>query len=91
MRTTSSEHFAWSPIRWRCERPRSSEHLVQLLQTRHATLMAQRPEAEPGRFKQAANRAGDTHFVAPDCVRGTLRQAMALYADLGAGRREPSS
>jgi fido (protein-threonine AMPylation protein) len=58
---------------------------VQLVQSRHATLMEQRPEAEPGRFKQTPNRDGDTHFVAPDDVPGTLRRGMALYTDLGAG------
>ena len=65
--------------------PQRFDHLVQLLGARHATLMAQRPEAEPGTFKQAPNRAGDTHFVDPEYVRGTLRKGMELYADLGVG------
>ncbi|HET7503726.1 MAG TPA: Fic family protein [Kofleriaceae bacterium] len=65
--------------------PRQFEHLVQLLQARHATLMEQRPEAEPGRFKQTPNRAGDTHFVDPAYVRGTLRRGLELYTDLAAG------
>jgi hypothetical protein len=65
--------------------PQRLDHLVQLLGARHATLMAQRPEVEPGSFKQTPNRAGDTHFVDPAYVRGTLRKGMELYADLGAG------
>jgi fido (protein-threonine AMPylation protein) len=47
--------------------------------------MAQRPEVEPGAFKQTANRAGDIHFVDPAYVHGTLRKGLELYADLGAG------
>jgi hypothetical protein len=65
--------------------PQSFEQLLQLLEARHAVLMAQRPEAEPGTFKQTANRAGDSHFVDPAYVRGTLRKGLELYADLGAG------
>lgn len=65
--------------------PQSFAHLIQLLTARHVTLMGQRPEAEPGTFKQAPNRAGDTHFVDPAYVRGTLRKGMELYADLGGG------
>jgi fido (protein-threonine AMPylation protein) len=65
--------------------PQRFEHLVQLLTARHATLMEQRPEVEPGKFKQQPNRAGDTHFVDPGYVLGTLRKGMELYADLGVG------
>ncbi|HEX7838773.1 MAG TPA: Fic family protein [Kofleriaceae bacterium] len=65
--------------------PERFEQLLQLLASRHRTLMAERPEAEPGRFKDKPNRAGDTHFVDPAYVRGTLRKGMELYLDLGAG------
>jgi hypothetical protein len=36
--------------------------------------MGGRPDRFPGRYKTAANRAGDTEFVAPDLVAGTLRR-----------------
>ncbi|HEX3481521.1 MAG TPA: Fic family protein [Kofleriaceae bacterium] len=65
--------------------PHDFDQLLQLLQARHRTLMAARPEAEPGAFKQAPNRAGDTHFVDPVYVRGTLRKGMELYLALSPG------
>ena len=36
-------------------------------------------------FKEKPNRAGSTHFVAPDLVRGTLRQGFDLARSLGEG------
>jgi len=77
-------HLVSDPTEMRTT-PRDFEHLMQLLASRHALLMAQRPEAEPGALKQTPNRAGDTHFVDPAYVRGTLRHGLALYADLDAG------
>lgn len=65
--------------------PGDFDQLLQLLQSRHRTLMAQRPEVDPGKLKDTPNRAGDTHFVEPAYVRGTLRQAMELYRDLRPG------
>jgi len=65
--------------------PRDLDQLLQLLQSRHRTLMAQRPEAEPGAFKHRPNRAGDTHFVDPAYLRGTLRRGTALYLELRPG------
>ena len=65
--------------------PHGFDQLVQLLESRHRTLMAERPEADPGKFKDEPNHAGDTHFVDPAYVRGTLRKAMELHADLRPG------
>jgi hypothetical protein len=61
------------------------EGLLHLLRARHARMMARRPEAEPGTFKTKPNRAGDTAFVHPEYVLGTLRKGMALYEDLRPG------
>jgi Fic family protein len=52
--------------------PSSADELIELLKSRHATLLAGRPEKQPGRFKEEINRAGDTVFVAPELVAGTL-------------------
>lgn len=52
--------------------PTSGHDLLDLLQSRHATLMAARPDKHPGRFKQQANYAGGYRFVEPDAVEGTL-------------------
>ena len=45
---------------------------LQLLRSRHATIMAGRPGKRPGLFKEAANRAGNSVFVLPGLVAGTL-------------------
>jgi len=61
--------------------PQTADQLVSILLTRHAIMLDARPEALPGRFKERANRAGTTLFVAPDLVEATLR------AGFDAGRR----
>lgn len=65
--------------------PANYDEFIQLLQQRHATLMAARPEERPGYFKEKANRAGATHFVAPELVRGTLQQGFELARSVGDG------
>jgi hypothetical protein len=65
--------------------PNEFEAFVQLVCKRHATMLAQRPEAKPGLFKTEPNRAGDTRFVHPDYVSGTLRKGWELYEGLEAG------
>jgi Fic family protein len=62
--------------------PVSGDDLIDLLQQRHAILMAGRPEKRPGEFKNQANRAGSTLFVAPRLVRGTVLAAFERYAQL---------
>jgi hypothetical protein len=62
--------------------PHGYDDLRGLLLTRHAVLLARRPEASPGRFKERANRAGSTDFVAPDLVEGTLRRGFELAEKL---------
>lgn len=63
----------------------SYDGFIELLQRRHSLLMSARPEEQPGRFKERPNRAGSTHFVAPDLVRGTLRQGFDLARSLTEG------
>jgi hypothetical protein len=48
------------------------------LAARHAVMTAQRPEANPGEFKRAPNRAGSTWFVDPAFVQGTLIEGAEL-------------
>jgi hypothetical protein len=50
--------------------------------TRHAQLMSGRPEINPGQFKTFSNRAGDTVFVAPDLVEGTMKEAHAMLRSI---------
>lgn len=62
--------------------PRDFGGLARILRERHRVLMAGRPEARPGEFKVAPNRAGQTSFVAPGLVPGTLEQGFSLYRSL---------
>ncbi len=62
--------------------PGSSDELLEILKARHALLLGGRPEKRPGQFKETANRAGVTVFVAPDLVMGTLAKGFDLYRSL---------
>lgn len=62
--------------------PRDADSLFKLLKARHAILMEARPDKLPGAFKQASNRAGQTVFVAPDLVEGTLARGFEFYPSL---------
>ncbi|HLZ82253.1 MAG TPA: Fic family protein [Caulobacteraceae bacterium] len=62
--------------------PRDVPGFLQLLKSRHATLMAGRPDKDPGLFKRELNRAGQTVFVAPDQVEGTLARGFDVYRSL---------
>jgi hypothetical protein len=62
--------------------PQSSEAVLDLLQSRHGAIMAGRPEASPGKFKERANQLGTMIFVAPEDVRGTLIEGFRIYRRL---------
>lgn len=57
----------------------------ELLQSRHLTIMTMRPDKSPGQFKLKANRAGGTHFVEPDLVKGTLLKGWEMQQGLSDG------
>jgi hypothetical protein len=69
----------------RAKTPSSADELLSLLSTSHARIMGGRPEERPGRFKTEPNRAGNTEFVAPTRVRGTLRRGFEYYGALSPG------
>ncbi len=58
--------------------------LVQLRE-RHADQMRERPEDGPGEFKEQPNRAGNTEFVLPKLVRGTLVEGSKLLPSVPGG------
>lgn len=62
--------------------PKDFEEFEDLLSSRHASILEGRPEKRPGQYKLLPNVAGMTRFVAPDLVRGTLRQGFELYRGL---------
>lgn len=55
------------------------------LKERHADQMKERPEVGPGEFKATRNRAGNTEFVAPRLVRGTLTEGSQLLPTVPPG------
>lgn len=65
--------------------PKTSAELLELLQNRHAYLMKERPDKRPGEFKNKPNKAGNTYFVAPKDVIGTLGAGFELYKILRDG------
>ncbi len=62
--------------------PGNGDELLALLKTRHALLMAARPDKKPGQFKDRNNYAGQTAFVDYLLVRGTLIKGYDLYQAL---------
>ena len=59
--------------------PESFDDFISLITSRHHAVMEARPDKLPGGFKQEPNRAGETHFVAPTLVQGTLLQGFDMY------------
>ncbi len=65
--------------------PDNADELLNLLTERHAIIMKERPDKMPGILKSKANKAGDTLFVLPSHVEGTLSQAFSIYQSLPQG------
>jgi len=65
--------------------PSSAEALEELIRKRHLTLMSERPDVTPGEYKRRPNRAGDTHFVDPGLITGTLKEGFIRYEALPMG------
>jgi Fic family protein len=54
------------------------EQFIESLQHDHRDIMEARQDVQPGCFKATANAAGNTVFVQPDSVRGTLLEGFDL-------------
>jgi hypothetical protein len=65
--------------------PSTVEELEVFLADANHAVLEGRPEKLPGEYKEKPNRAGQTIFVAPDLVRGTLREGFKLYGTLPPG------
>jgi Fic family protein len=59
--------------------PKTESELLELIKERHAFIMANHKGANAGLFKEETNRAGNTIFVQPQLVRGTLLKSFNLY------------
>ena len=60
----------------------TADEFLQLLRSRHATILGGRPDRRPGFFKEVPNRAGDSAFVLPGLVDGTLAAGWRRLSDL---------
>jgi len=65
--------------------PRTAEELLSLLKNRHHYLMSARSDKQPGIFKDKPNQAGNTLFVEPKNVIGTLCHGFDIYQTLEEG------
>ncbi len=74
-----------SDPRLRATVPSDLPSLERLLRTTHARMLSGRPEVSPGDYKTIANRAGNTTFVDPRLVRGTLAEGLKRQLTLPPG------
>jgi hypothetical protein len=58
------------------------DEFTEEIRERNHLLLDARPEKEPGQFKTDANRAGNTVFVMPEFVTGTLREGFAMMGGI---------
>lgn len=56
----------------------NAETFIDRLTGMHTMILQGRTDKRPGQFKTEPNRAGETHFVEPHLVRGTLSQAFEI-------------
>ena len=59
--------------------PTSADELIDLLQSRHKTLLSARTVKHPGLFRMQNNRAGNSYFVDCGLVKGTLKKGFDFY------------
>jgi len=69
----------------RAAAPSDFASLEGIIRSVHARVLAARSEMAPGEYKARPNRAGQTEFVAPALVRGTLEQGMKRHLTLAPG------
>ncbi|MFT3792528.1 MAG: Fic family protein [Rudaea sp.] len=67
---------------WRDQPAQSPEAFLDWLRKVHALVMQKRPDKNPGEWKDRANQAGNTLFVLPELVPGTLREGFERLRSL---------
>jgi hypothetical protein len=65
--------------------PVCGEDFLEGLQAWHADMLKMRPEANPGQLKLEPNYAGNTKFVEPMLVRGTMKEGSRLALSVPEG------
>ncbi len=63
-------------------RTASADEFIDLLRSWHRLILGGRPNQRPGEFKLHPNQAGNSVFVAPDLVEGTLRHGYEILESL---------
>lgn len=63
-------------------RSATPDESIEKLKNRHRIILGGRPDKRPGEFKLISNQAGNTVFVAPDLVEGTLRRGYEILESL---------
>ncbi|MFN0027829.1 MAG: Fic family protein [Acidimicrobiales bacterium] len=63
-------------------RTTTASEFVELLKDWHHMILGGRPDKRPGQFKHYPNQAGNTVFVVPDLVEGTLRHGYDILESL---------
>jgi hypothetical protein len=61
----------------------SADEFVEQLRQWHRIILGGRPDKRPGEFKVLPNQAGNTTFVAPTLVEGTIRRGYEILDSLG--------
>jgi hypothetical protein len=61
---------------------KDAEEFINILRYRHSVILSARRDMNPGVFKSKVNRAGESRFVEPDLVQGTLLRGFELLATL---------
>jgi len=64
------------------ETPQSTQELIQLIKEMHQRMMSQRVDVNSGVFKTKNNKAGDSIFVPPNHLEGTLTLGFEEYLNL---------
>jgi hypothetical protein len=62
---------------WRDQPPRTADDFLYWLRSVNALVMQSRADKKPGEWKDKANQAGNTFFVMPELVPGTLREGFS--------------
>ena len=61
------------------------DDFCRILKSRHHDIMEGRPDRAPGEFKEDGNRAGETVFVDPGLVQGTLLKGFEMASAITPG------
>lgn len=65
---------------WRNRTAPNADRFLAWLKNINAIVMSGRPDKLPGQWKEQANQAGNTYFVAPELVPGTLKEGYERIA-----------